>query len=164
MKKVAAYVSQKLESSPPKIDARHPPASSSPSSSSSKPKSEVANQHKNHKSNSKSVGSAVSAGSSTTTTSNTHPPPHHHHPHHHHRHHKDEAHHSHSKNDERTPASSPSRHPQYPSPIDENQIVLSCNGQILPRPITLGVVKKWIWAKPGDVIIHYRRNELGSPT
>ncbi|KAA1122649.1 hypothetical protein PGTUg99_004287 [Puccinia graminis f. sp. tritici] len=161
MKKVAAYVSQKLESSPPKVDAHHPP-SSSPSSSSSKPKSEVATQHKNHKSNSKSVGSAVSASSSTTTTSNTHPHPHH--PHHHHRHHKGEARHSHSKNDELTPTSSPSTHPQYPFPIDENQIVLSCNGQILPRPLTLGVVRQWIWAKPGDVIIHYRRDKLGSPS
>ncbi|POV99711.1 hypothetical protein PSHT_13410 [Puccinia striiformis] len=160
MKKVASYVSQKLELSHPRIEDQLPPSAST-TPSSPRQRSEVANQHKQHKHNSKSIGSTTSTGSSTTTTSHTlhH---HHHHHHHHHRHHKGDHHHS--KSGELTPTSTPSHpHPHHPY-IDENQIILSCNGKLLPRSLTLGVVKQWIWAKPGDVVIHYRRADTPLPT
>ncbi|PLW12701.1 hypothetical protein PCANC_14430 [Puccinia coronata f. sp. avenae] len=171
MKKVAAYVFQKLESSAPKHDDQHEPPPPS-SSSSSKTPSESAYQHKSHKANSKSIGSAASTGSSATTTSNTNHHHHQHHQHHHHsnhhRHHKRETldHQPHATNGEVTPTSaSPHPYPQaHQPPLDETQIVLSCNGKLLPRSLTLGVVKQWVWARPGDVVIHYRRDTLALPT
>ncbi|KAI9619409.1 hypothetical protein H4Q26_014171 [Puccinia striiformis f. sp. tritici PST-130] len=55
MKKVASYVSQKLELSHPRIEDQLPPSAST-TPSSPRQRSEVANQHKQHKHNSKSIG------------------------------------------------------------------------------------------------------------
>ncbi|WAQ84426.1 hypothetical protein PtA15_4A879 [Puccinia triticina] len=58
-----------------------------------------------------------------------------------------------------TPTSTSGPNPRLPA-VDESLIVLSCNGQDLPRTLSLGVVKQWVWAQPGDVVICYRRQGL----
>lgn len=150
MKKVAAYVAQKLDPAvgPTKAEEnqQHPaPSSSSPSSSScSKPRSDGPRSEgpKSHKPGSKSTGSAGSSSPSQ------------HHHHHHHRHH-----HKGSEQGTLTPTSTSGPNPRLPA-VDESLIVLSCNGQDLPRTLSLGVVKQWVWAQPGDVVICYRRQGL----
>lgn len=156
MKKVAAYVLQKLE------------LSTSSAFQPSSPSSKSTETPTNHPSNSKSIAARVSSGSATNPTNLPRPdsssptsrPPssshsidqrhnltrHQHHP---------------TRSDESNPTcpSSPKNSNQRSSDqpvISDRSIQLSCNGQPLHRSLTLGVVKQWFWARAGDVTIHYR--------